>query len=469
MATSTYTPLTTNTLSATASSVTITVPSGYTDIRLVTSLRSSSGNAAIITFNGDTGSHYSRVRVLGTGSAASSYAYSNQVRLISDAVSTSTSTFGVFTLDLMNYANTTTYKTCLGRDNSDLYTAAWVGLWRGSTGSAVNEPITSITLAPDSGVWSIGSTFSLYGITASNVGAKALGGVVTSDSTYWYHTFANSGTFTPTQSLSADIFVIAGGGAGSGTAAGGGGAGGLVYNASQSLANGTNYTCTVGAGGAYVASTRTNGSNSSVTGGALSLTAAVGGGGGGYRAGSAPNRNGADGGSGGGGAYQSGTGGNPTSGQGYAGGIAGSLTVAGGGGGGFSVAGGNVSEVSATQGYGGAGGNGTSTYSSWGAATNTGQLVSSTYYYAGGGGGGNSGATNVGAAAAVGGYGGGGAGGQTVSNSTTPAPTTGGVSGSAGLANTGGGGGGGGQNMGSGADGIGASGGSGIVIVRYAK
>ena len=432
MATSTYTPLYTNTLTSTASSVTITVPSGYTDIRFVGSLLSSSGNAAIIQVNSDTGSNYSRQRVLGTGSAASAYEYSSQTRWISDAVSTTASTFGVLTLDLMNYASTTTYKTCIARDSSNLYTAAWVGLWRGSTGSAVNQPITSITFTPDSGVWSIGSTFSLYGIAAAP-SAKATGGMITSDATYYYHTFTSTGTFTPTQSLSADVLVIAGGGGGGTDAGGGGGAGGLLGFTSQSL-TATGYTCTVGGGGAA--------GSTGVDSQFGALTLVKGGGAGGYY-----NTNGSNGGSGGGAGWTDSatrSGGTATSGQGNAGGVnaTGGGSTGGGAGGGAGAVGGAGSSPN-----GGAGGAGLNTYSTWLSATGTG--VSG--YIAGGGGGGGNNASGATAGAAGSGGGGSGQGGSTAAV--------------AGTTNTGGGG--GGARAGGG--GAGAAGGSGIVIVRYAK
>ena len=98
-----------------------------------------------------------------------------------------------------------------------------------------------------------------------------------------------------------------------------------------------------------------------------------------------------------------------------------------------------------------AGGVGTSTYSSWGAATSTGQNVSGTYYYAGGGGSAMAYSSPTGAGQnPVGGYGGGGRGFAYGTNSW---------SGQAGTANTGGGAG--------GNNGNGYAGGSGIVIIRF--
>jgi hypothetical protein len=100
-----------------------------------------------------------------------------------------------------------------------LNTAA--GLWNNTAA------ITSLTIAVTGASQTIGSTFYLYGISNVTSGSKATGGVVSSDGTYWYHTFPFSGTFTPTQSLTADYLVIAGGGGGGVHHGGGGGAGGL--------------------------------------------------------------------------------------------------------------------------------------------------------------------------------------------------------------------------------------------------
>jgi len=159
-------------------------------------------------------------------------------------------------------------------------------------------------------------------------------------------------------------------------------------------------------GGAGVGAT--SGVNSTFTGGALSLTAAVGGGGaGGGWTGSGNGTNAKSGGSGGGGEMRYGvgganvldTGGAPTSGQGNAGGNGGltstspNLKYCCGGGGGAGSAGGNANATSAS----GNGGNGTSAYSAWGAATSSGVNVSGTYYYAaasGGAAGGSAGSAN---------------------------------------------------------------------------
>jgi hypothetical protein len=291
------------------------------------------------------------------------------------------------------------------------------------------------------------STFSLYGVsnvsTTPTVAPKATGGdIIQTDGTYWYHAFINSGSFAPAVGLSCDLLVVAGGGGGGANMAGGGGAGGLLGFTSQSLASGTGYTCTVGAGGTGSVDNAVKGvsGNNSSFG---ALTTVVGGGGGGSFYPTA----GASGGSGGGGCggYNTGaggTGGAGTSSQGNTGGAGasgGTGTYLGGGGG--AGAGANGTAGSGTT--GGAGGIGTNVYSSWLSATGLG--VSG--YIAGGGGGGTYSGT-----AGAGGSGGGGAG----ASSGGAAPS--------GITNTGGGG--GGSTTSSSI--AGGAGGSGIVIVRYA-
>jgi hypothetical protein len=264
------------------------------------------------------------------------------------------------------------------------------------------------------------------------------GGTLTSDATYFYRTFLASGSLVVTGApLTADILVIAGGGGGGaynespslsgqkrGSAAG---AGGLLAFTGQSLAV-ASHTVTVGAGGAGTTGNDNGTQRNGSLGGDSQFAALtlVKGGGNGVGYASAPGGNGGSGGAG----MSGGAGGTATSGQGSNGGAgAGSFS---GGGGGATVAGADaVFPVSQ-----GAGGNGSSAYSSWGSVTSTGQNISGTYWYAGGGG--NNTAGN--------------GGGSTAGTNAT--------------ANTGGGG--GGDNTLSNGNPSG-NGGSGLVIVRYLK
>ena len=330
------------------------------------------------------------------------------------------------------------------------------------------------------------------------------------------HIFTGDGCFavtavSPTASA-ADYLVVAGGGAGAAGYEGAGGAGGLRLSNSlclpapttSPLANctgvtltATTYPITVGAGAAGVCGANGgNGSNS-----VFSTITSTGGGGGSYNA-TVSSGAGASGGSGGGGSgivcgqpntqpvgYPNPLFGPTSSGntpptsppQGTGGGAGfhrGAISSGGGGGGGAATAGSPAYDgpVAGTQGgtayiltraSGGNGGSGTyiddnfigPTAPSYGTP---GPVGSTRYFGGGGGGGGGAGAYDLTPIAEMnaGGVGGGGQGG-------TPncMPTCANRLSTAGTANTGGGGGGRKNSPSPGS--IGASGGSGIVIIRY--
>ncbi len=234
--------------------------------------------------------------------------------------------------------------------------------------------------------------------------------------------------------------VVAGGGGGGSDEGGGGGGGGFLETTLTSLSS-SYLTVQVGQGGlgAYGGDELTKGANGQNS--VFSSLTAIGGGGGGSSVNTTSTlRNGSSGGSGGGGAGESFTnrlGGSGTSGQGFEGGAGGaaSSTARGGGGGG-------AGQPGLVGGAGGAGK----------ASTITGTSV----VYAGGGGGGHGNSSS--GTGAAGGTGGGGTGGDYNSVNTR------------GTANTGGGGGGGCGDLACGdwnAPFSGASGGSGIIIVRW--
>ena len=428
MPTNTYVALATQTLGSAAASVTFSsIPSGYTDLVLIAngSTSTATGNVRI-QMNGDTAANYSNTRLLGDGSAASSARDSN---VGSSAIGDWGTDRCILITNFQNYSNATTNKTVLSRSNSEGYVSAYVGLWRKTP-----EAITSITIFKNSANFTSGSTFSLYGISAiGGVTPKATGGTVTSDATYWYHTFEMSGNFVPNQSLSCDYLVVAGGGGG-GYAAGGGGGGGGLKTGSAFSVTAQSYPITVGAGGKGGVSNSaiaTSGSNSIFS----SITSTGGGGGG--NSGVLALAGGSGGGGGADGTARAGGAASPA-GEGNAGGSsAAAYPYPTGGGGGAGAVGGTGSGSQS-----GAGGAGASNSTSGSAVT-----------YAGGGGGAS---TLQGAASGAGGTGGGGAG------------SVGAVNGTAGTVNLGGGGGGASNNPDAFTR-LGGNGGSGIVIIRYAK
>jgi hypothetical protein len=452
MPTNTYVALDTQTLGTAAASVTFSsIPSGYTDLVLVITAQASASSNLQMRFNGSSAAYYSNTGMRGySTSTADSFRQTNLSSMTLTTVEDIGNPNTNIIIQIPNYSNTTTFKTALVRANqATAGTEAIVGLWRGTTGSDT-PAITSITLLPGSGNLNVGSTFTIYGIAATSVGAKATGGDIYTDSSYYYHVFDANGTFTPTQNVTCDYLIVAGGGGG-GSYGGGGGAGGLLTGTFAATTS-TNYTASIGGGGAGGG---TAGGSTGLPGSVgidsifNSVTAAGGGGGGGF---SLAAGNGGSGGGGGIDTVSNTAGGTATpSGQGNAGGTGvgtATLNRSGGGGGGAGAVG---SAAVATA--GGNGGSGTSSFTSWLSATGFGQNVSGTYYIAGGGGGGLD-TRGTSPSAGTGGIGGG-ANGTTTTSPPSAAPV-----------NTGGGGGGGNYNSGFVA---GGAGGSGIVIVRYLK
>lgn len=452
MATSTDVPIYTTTLSGVTSSVTIDLSTyqQYANIKVVVSAArgvTGSGGASLdITLNGDTGSNYSNTLL---------YEAPNSIRL-SNATkfgylgACGDGSFTLSTLYFMNYSASTMYKPVLGRWGSGTSgeVRASSGVWRTGT----NAPITSITMTPPNG-FAAGSTFSVYGIGSASTGAKATGGAIYSDANYIYHVFGSTGAFVPSQALTADVLVVGGGGGGGiGTPNGNGGGGGFVtYMSNQSLTSGTTYPCTVGAGGPGRIYANTSRADSGGTSSFNSITAAGGTGG---AASSTMTNAGGNSGSNINGTITNYYGGDTTAPN--------NQLLAGAGGAGAGANGLSKSDNPAV--VGSIGGNGL-TFSIL-------DCIGPNTYVGGGGNGGNEGTGSNGGWGPYLGYvptyrslgGGGWGGGQPVSNPAN-APTNG-------AAMTGGGGGGATWDNTSPKDANaanGANGGSGVIIVRYAK
>jgi hypothetical protein len=155
----TYESIATQTLGSAAASVTFSsIPATYTDLYFICSLTALNTNSAIgLRFNSDTGTNYSTTRVYGNGtSAVSDRTSNNSYAQLGFAGAELTNQ--VF--QIMNYANTTTNKTAIGRANgAGILAMATVSLWR-STAAIDNIVIRRV----DGGNLASGSTFTLYGI-----------------------------------------------------------------------------------------------------------------------------------------------------------------------------------------------------------------------------------------------------------------------------------------------------------------
>jgi hypothetical protein len=138
---------------------------GYTDLVLVATGTATAGNVnANLRFNGNSESVYSDVYMSGTGSAAQSNRHSNQTLMYLQGYGWWDQTQGNTIVHIMDYRSSTKYKSVLSRANfSNNGVSALVGMWRKT------DPITSIEFRADSSTFTVGSTFSLYGIKAVQV------------------------------------------------------------------------------------------------------------------------------------------------------------------------------------------------------------------------------------------------------------------------------------------------------------
>lgn len=160
----TYEAIATTTGTGSSGTISFTsIPSTYTDLVIVCNFTNASAANVYMTFNSDSGSNYSRTWLTGNGTTASS-GRGSVPYLNNDATISSTPATTI--INIMNYANTTTYKTSLVRHSLASGEAlAEVILWRGSTGSAA-QAITSVQIIGTTN-FTTTSVFSLYGIKAA--------------------------------------------------------------------------------------------------------------------------------------------------------------------------------------------------------------------------------------------------------------------------------------------------------------
>lgn len=166
----TYEPIATTTLGTAQSTITFSsIPSTYTDLRLVFTGTTTTGNVNLqIVFNGETGTastNYSQTNLRGNGTAAASGRTTSTWNWISTWATGLDATIPTMTtMDVFSYAGST-FKTGLITLSADLNgsgsTEAFVSLYRNTSA------ITQITLSPAGTTFKIGTTATLYGIKAA--------------------------------------------------------------------------------------------------------------------------------------------------------------------------------------------------------------------------------------------------------------------------------------------------------------
>ena len=166
---STYTPIATTTLGSAVTSFTFTsIPQTYTDLILIASGSISASGPAFKVRVGssntiDTGNNYSMNRLIWYASGSPYPVESPNISYYSlDGSSYSSSAQNIAISNIMNYSNTTTYKTMLNRSGyaSDQAEMS-VALWRST------NAINTIQVLVDSQSINAGTTFTLYGIASA--------------------------------------------------------------------------------------------------------------------------------------------------------------------------------------------------------------------------------------------------------------------------------------------------------------
>ena len=166
--TATYSLIQSQTLGSASATVTFSsVPQTFTDLVLVISNWNGQTNwNPAFRFNSDSGTNYSVTTLEGNGTSALTDRRTNDTSMQMGAkLAASGGTDPCnFIFHIMDYANTTTYKSVVGRGNyyAGTYPGAgsYIGLWRSTAA------ISTLAITIGSGTQQAGSTFKLYGIEA---------------------------------------------------------------------------------------------------------------------------------------------------------------------------------------------------------------------------------------------------------------------------------------------------------------
>ena len=160
-----YDSIATATPSGTGTVTFSSIPSTYThlQIRGIFSASVASRNV-VIRFNSDTGTNYAWHELIGNGTTASASAGTSSTVMYVASAANTTSNLNpcAFIIDILDYANTSKYKTIRTLDGADINGSGNIaldsGLWMNTSA------ITSISVNLNSGNYQTGSHIALYGI-----------------------------------------------------------------------------------------------------------------------------------------------------------------------------------------------------------------------------------------------------------------------------------------------------------------
>jgi len=157
---------------------TVTVPSGgassitfsaipqtgykHLQLRAFATDTGTGGGTFKMTYNGDTGSNYADHFIRANGATISAAADTSNTFMYIGSVNESSSSFGAFVIDILDYANTTKYKTSRSLGGNDANGSGFInmfsGLWQSTNG------INSINITSNNGNFAQYSQFTLYGV-----------------------------------------------------------------------------------------------------------------------------------------------------------------------------------------------------------------------------------------------------------------------------------------------------------------
>jgi hypothetical protein len=158
----TYEPIASTTLGTASTTITLSsIPSTYTDLKIVLTGRTNAGagNAVTIQFNSDTATNYSWTYLSGNGSAASSTRGTAVTSIAAGPYLTNNENIATGIIDIFSYAGST-YKTALIKMTNSSFSRTTIGTWRSTSA------ITSITLT-SSNAMAVGTIATIYGIKAA--------------------------------------------------------------------------------------------------------------------------------------------------------------------------------------------------------------------------------------------------------------------------------------------------------------
>jgi hypothetical protein len=154
------------TAAGTGASATITftsIPSTYKHLQIRAIARTASGTGAYLQYNSDTGSNYTRHYLEGNGTTVAAGAGTSQTKIDYLAAISNASTNGINIVDILDYANTSKYKTTRIMQGFDTNGTGQAGLGSGLWMST--SAISTITITTSNGAnFATTTQFALYGI-----------------------------------------------------------------------------------------------------------------------------------------------------------------------------------------------------------------------------------------------------------------------------------------------------------------